>query len=163
MDLHSNSQLNISVIKQDSRQLERSLEAMVGQIRNPELLNLSKNIFDSKLLFNDNSRRFQYYQRVFTHFSVNKYLIVTNINKKVHHRSNVLGAQSNYQESLLHNINTNNLTLQNLEHSTIKSNILQNRQSDSNWKLSSPKVQNIQVIPVNSSQEDVQLRHFVPY
>ena len=43
----------------------------------------SIDIFDSKVLFNDQNNRFQYYQRVFTHQSVNKYLIIKNINPNI--------------------------------------------------------------------------------
>ena len=39
----------------------------------------SLNIFDSKVLFNDENNRFQYYQRVFTHHSVNKCIILKNL------------------------------------------------------------------------------------
>lgn len=67
------------------------------------------NVFDSHELFKDENTRFQYYQRVFTHQSVNKYLVIKNVNNPKT-LINPAAMDDYVQDSFFENINNNHFS-----------------------------------------------------
>ena len=134
--------------------------------------NSEDDIFDSKVLFNDVNNRFQYYKRVFTHKSVNKYLIVKNINTNVEERllyqdqsrvANQAVAVSDIWCS-----QHNNFNIGTIQNEIYDSNIVEYQkspnptQSKNKTDVGEPKRQNIQIVPVDSLKQEVALKDYIP-